>query len=114
MTEYINGIPTMLMFPPRNYKFRVVKNNVEITLPRKGSYNELCPEHAFGDDDRFNIYDEEGKILYFPSITKVLFASCKYPDLSYNQFFAPIALVVDENEVTVIGQVIEFELDNLV
>jgi len=101
------GTPTMVMFPARNFHFRVSKNEYEITIPRKGNYHEIAPEVFSEEDGDFMVYDEENAIMYLPALTKILFAVNKYPKLEANQLFAPIALLLDEKEVHIIGQVIE-------
>lgn len=101
------GTPTMVMFPARNFHFRVAKNEHEIVIPRKGNYHDLAPEVFPKEDGDFMVYDEENAVMYLPAITKILFAVNKYPDLAANQLFAPIALLIDEDEVRIIGQVVE-------
>jgi len=101
----IIGTPTMMLLPARNYKFKVYPEEYEIIIPRKGFYKDLDEEMYSEEDGEFNILDND--ILYMPSISKVLFATSKYPDLKDNQAFTPIALVVEEDEVRIIGSVIE-------
>jgi hypothetical protein len=67
----------------------------------------LAPEIFSKEDGEFMLYDEESKIMFLPALSKVLFATAKYPDLKGNQLFIPIALVFNEKEVDIIGQVIE-------
>ena len=43
-----------------------------------------------------------------PSIVKVLFACKKYPDLNDNQMFVILAFKFRDDEIDIIGQVIEF------
>jgi hypothetical protein len=107
MSDYISGVPTMLMLPARNYKFKVVLDECEIRIPRAGTYKDLAPDFFNEESGQFNIMD--GNVFYFPSITKVLFATGKYPDLPYNQVFAPVAAVVEESDIVIIGQVLEFD-----
>lgn len=106
MSDYVSGVPTMLMLPARNYKFKVVLEECEIRIPRSDIYKNLAPDFFDESAGGFNILD--GNIFYFPSITKVLFAICKYPDLKSNQVFAPIAAIIEEEEVIIMGQVLEF------
>lgn len=101
------GTPTMVMFPARNYNFRVTKTEYTITIPRKGNYQEIAPEVFDEKDGDFMVFDEENAVLYMPAITKILFAVEKYPALENNQLFAPIALLLDDDEVRIVGQVIE-------
>jgi hypothetical protein len=101
------GTPTMVLLPARNYHFKVLKQEHKITLPRTGKYMDIAPEVFKEEDGDFMLYDEESKVMYLPAITKVLFAVSKYPELENNQLFAPIALIFNDNEVDIIGQVVE-------
>ena len=101
------GTPTMVMFPARNFYFKVSKTEHEIVIPRKGNYHELAPEVFTEEDGDFMVQDEENAVMYLPAITKILFAVNKYPALEHNQLFAPIALVLDEDVVRIVGQVVE-------
>lgn len=105
-TEQI-GTPTMALLPARNYRFRAHNQEHRIEIPRRGKYADLAPE-IFGEEEGdFMIYDEESKIMYLPAISKVLFASGKYPDLGPAHMFAPIAFMFEEDKVVIIGQVVE-------
>lgn len=101
------GTPTMVMLPAGNYYFKVLEGKHKITITRAGLYHELDPEFFKEEDGAFNLYDAEKSIMYLPSVTKVLFAEKKYPDLRPNQLFAPIALVFNEETVDILGQVVE-------
>lgn len=101
------GTPTMVMLPAGNYYFKVLESRHKITITRAGLYHELDPEFFTKEDGEFNIYDVEKSIIYLPSITKVLFGEKKYPALKQNQLFAPIALVLNEDTVDVLGQILE-------
>lgn len=104
------GTPSLVMLPARNYYYKVVKEQHFIVIPRKGIYSELVGEDSkelFEVEGAFNIYDENSKILYLPSITKVLFATKQYPDLPQNHLFIPVFLVFSDEDVTVVGQVVE-------
>jgi len=108
--KYIKGTPPAVLLPAKNYVFKVEEEHYVIKIPRKGSYHTLAPTVFEADSGDFNIYDEESKIIYLPSITKVLFAVNKYPDLKFNQFFVPYALQIEEEEVIITGQVINMLL----
>ena len=101
------GTPTMVLMPARNYHFRVLKQELKITLPRSGKYVDIAPDVFKEEDGEFMLYDEESKVMYLPAITKVLFAAAKYPDLENHQLFAHIALIFNDKEVDIIGQVVE-------
>ena len=107
MGEAQVGTPTMVMFPPRNFHFRVSKEEHKITIPRKGNYHEIAPEVFTEEEGDFMVYDEDNAVMYLPAITKILFAVEKYPDLGSNQLFAPIALLFNDDTVDIIGQVVE-------
>jgi hypothetical protein len=101
------GTPTMVMFPAKNYGFRVSKTEYTISIPRMGNYAELAPEVFNEDDGNFMVFDEENSVMYLPALTKILFATNQYPDLKGNQLFAPIALLINEDTVDIIGQIVE-------
>ena len=101
------GTPTMVMFPAKNFNFRVSKAEYTISIPRKGNYADLAPEIFKEEDGDFMVYDEENLVMYLPAITKILFAVNKYPKLNSNQLFAPIALLLNEDTVDIIGQIVE-------
>jgi len=101
------GTPTMVMFPARNFQFRVSKEEYTITIPRKGNYAEIAPEIFSEEDGDFMVFDEDNAVIYLPSLTKILFAVEKYPALKNNQLFAPIALLLEDDEVRIVGQIVE-------
>ena len=101
------GTPTMVMLPAGNYYFKVLEDQFKLTITRSGLYQELDPEFFAEEDGEFNIFDTDNSVMYLPSVTKVLFAEKKYPDLKSNQLFAPIALVFNEETVDILGQILE-------
>ncbi len=111
--KIIQGTPSMVLLPARNYIFRVSNENYVIEIPRKGSYAEVAPEIFDKDDGEFNIHDEQSGILYMPSITKVLFATSKYPDLKSTELFVPYLIKFTEDTVTIVGSVIEILSEKL-
>jgi len=104
------GTPPMAMFPARNFSFKVAKEEHKITIPRQGNYHELDPDFFPEEAGDFKLYDTDNNIMYLPSLTKILFAVKKYPDLKSNQLFMPIALRFNDDTVDIIGQVIEMLL----
>ena len=105
----IVATPTMALLPAKSYLFKMVTvgESVKITIPRKGSYCGLDKDAYTEEDGAFHIYDEENKVIYIPSISKVLFGVKKYPDLKANQLFLPEMLIIDNETVDIIGKVIE-------
>jgi hypothetical protein len=103
------GTPTMLLLPARNYKFFVYDEQYSIVIPRKGVYTDFDEKLFSTKDGEFSVLAEldEENVLYMPSISKVLFAAHKYPDLKDNQAFTPTAIIFREDEVEIIGQIIE-------
>lgn len=112
LSDWVNkdvhmGTPTVVLLPAANYMFRVKKGEHKITVPRKGVYEKIDPSAYSKTDGEFNLLDEKNQVMYLPAISKVLFATKKYPDLEPNQLFAPIALVFHKEEVDIIGHVVE-------
>ena len=103
------GTPTMVLLPASNYFFKVLDGQYKITITREGLYHELDPTFFAKEDGAFNLYDEKTSTMYLPAITKVLFGEKKYPDLTANQMFAPIALVFNEETVDILGQILEIK-----
>jgi len=99
-----NGVPSLSLLPLANVNFVVVKN-ISFSIPRKGNYHNLSPEifdEVHGD---FDILDND--ILYLPSITKVLLAVNRYPDLTQSQIFTPLSFEFTDDEVIISGSVLE-------
>lgn len=110
------GTPSMGMLPARHYPFKVVIDEYKVSIPRKGKYVDLDDDFFSEDDGEFNIFDGRSKILYLPSISKVMFATKQYPDLPPNHLFVPAAIKFNKDTVDIIGQVIHMlnieELEN--
>jgi len=100
------GTPSMLMLPARHYSFKVVKQGVKITVPRRGKYAAIAPEVFKEEDGDFELLNESG-VLYMPAIAKVMFAKSVYPDLTDTQLFVPVSLKFLDDEVEIFGQVLE-------
>ena len=105
--KFMQGTPPLLLLPAKNYIFKVNEEHFIIEIPRKGKYVELAPEIFKEEDGEFNIYDDESGILFLPSITKVLFAVNKYPELDFNQFFVPYSINIEDDKATLVGQIVE-------
>jgi len=104
--RFVKGTPPMIFLPAKSYVFKINDEHHSIRIPRKGKYSDLAPEIFDDADGEFSIYDEGSKILFTPSITKVLFASAKYPKLKFNQFFSPYSIRFEDEEVIITGQVL--------
>lgn len=105
--EIQTGTPTMVLLPARNYFFKVLEEEHVITVPRSGKYYDIDPDFFTEEEGEFQLYDARNKIMFMPAITKVLFATKKYPNLESNQLFAPLALVFKKDKVDIVGQVVE-------
>jgi hypothetical protein len=108
--KYIQGTPSAVLLPAKNYIFRITNEHFIIELPRKGNYHDIAPDFFPEDSGEFNIFDDESRILYMPAITKVLFAAAKYPDLKFNQFFTPYSIKIEDEVVVVVGMIIDMVL----
>lgn len=99
------GVPTMCLLPLKNTKFKVV-DRVQIYLPRGGNYSELAPDIFNAEYGNFDLLNVDG-LLHIPSITTVLLATGKYPQLEANQVFAPATLFFKETELIIDGMILE-------
>ncbi len=106
MTEEIyNGLPTLSLMPLAETQFKVVKQ-IGITIPRKGMYSDIQPKVFSEKDGGFDVLNNEN-ILYLPSVTKILLAINKYPNLKQNQVFTPLSFEFSDTEVHIQGSVLE-------
>jgi hypothetical protein len=107
------GTPTAIFLPARNYKFKVYEQNFSVVLPREGKYSEVDPEFMKDQSAEFSFLQEvegpKGKELRIPiaDISRVLFVTAQYPDLKDGQAFAPIGLIIRDEEIEVVGNIIE-------
>jgi len=105
------GTPTMMFLPARNYRFKVYKKDYSIKIPRRGVYKDFDSEVFSEKDGEFDILrcdeDSNSYSLYIPSISKVLFAASQYPALKDNQAFTPLVMLIREDEIEIIGNIIE-------
>ena len=96
-----------LGFPPAISKKFVVSDQVfSITIPRFGIYSAIAPDLYPDQEDEFNIFKDD--VLNISVISKVLFATRKYPMLLENQMFMPLALEFTDSEVTIVGKILEY------
>ena len=104
------GTPTLMLLPAGNYKFHVFNNRYAIKVPRKGNLGELAPGF-FNKEDEFDFlqYSEEDKahVVNFSNVSQALFATGQYPDMKVGQAFIPIFIVVKDEEVEIVGKLIE-------
>lgn len=105
------GTPTMLLLPSRNYKFKVFEKGYSIKVPKKGTYVGIDPKGYTEEDGEFDLLQysekEQAHVLYLPALSKVLFATNQYPDMKDTHAFIPIALVFRDDEVEILGNLIE-------
>jgi len=102
--QIFNGLPTLSLMPLTETQFRVVKQ-LSITIPRKGIYSEIQPKVFNEKDGGFDVLNDD--VLYLPSITKILLATNKYPDLKQNQIFTPLSFEFSDDDVRIRGSIIE-------
>jgi len=117
-TEFkkVIGTPTMMLLPARNYAFKVFEHDYTITLPRRGKYADFDNVMFSENDGEFNIMDyvddENGNVLFMPSLSKALFATAQYPKLEDDQAFIPIAIVIREDDIEIVGNIIQMIKEN--
>lgn len=107
------GTPSMVLMPSRNYAFRVSKEIHVIIVPRQGTYYDLDPSFFTKEDGEFNLYDSNSGVMFLPALSKVLFATKKYPDLENHQLFAPTSLVFKEDVVEISGYIVNMMEDDV-
>jgi len=98
------GLPTMSLFPMNPTRFMVV-DEIKLTIPRRGNYNELNPEVFDVSSGDFDLLKDS--VLFMPAITRILLATNKYPDLAGNQVFTPSVFVFNEDTVEIQGSILE-------
>jgi len=105
------GTPSALMLPSRNYKFKVYEDGYSIKVPRQGRYVDIDDKAFTKEDGEFKLLQfsesEQADVLYLPALTKVLFATAQYPDMKDTCAFIPLALIFREDEVEILGNLIE-------
>jgi hypothetical protein len=105
------GTPTAIMLPIQNYKYKEFTDQIAITMPRRGNLKEMAPNYPIEQDADFDFlqYDEEQKkyVISLTTISQVLFATAQYPELKKSQAFVPGLLIIGEDDVVVIGKLIE-------
>jgi len=106
MNKKYTGLPTMSLLPLTNVEFSQIKE-IEIVIPRAGNYADLDIDLFKEVDGKFNILDTKSSTLYLPSITKVLLASNKYPELAPNQLFTPSSFTFTTDSVVIKGSILE-------
>jgi len=98
------GLPTASFLPIANARFKVV-DEINISISRRGAYHDINPDLFDAEAGEFDIM--KGDVLYLPSITKVLLAENKYPQLKGNQIFTPYVIVFNKDTVEIQGNIIE-------
>ena len=101
------GIPTMGLLPAKSFYFKVSESKFKIVLPRKGKFTDIDADAYSEDDGEFIIVSDDNNAINLATITRVLFATKKYPNINKNQLFCPASLVVNGDTVEIYGQVVE-------
>ena len=104
-TEVFKGTPSMALMPARNYEFKM-EGKHKIVVPIKGNYVDIDPEFYSEEDGAFDLF-LDGRTFNILELSKVLFATKKYPNLEPSQLFLPTLIAVVDDNVEIFGQVIE-------
>lgn len=108
MTDIIvKGTPPLLMLPAKNYFFKVYGDKHQLVVPKSGTFKDLDADFYKEEDGSFDLFNSETGTLDLAALSHVLFATKQYPDLDSAQFFVPYNVIVKENELHLLGQVIE-------
>ena len=103
--DVVMGMPSACLLPAAKYGLREVVGMTSLTVPVRGDFPE-----GSGSEGSFDICPEPGVILT-GAISTVLFAFGKYPDLKESQRFVIAGLSINEDNIEVVGKVVEF-VDN--
>jgi hypothetical protein len=106
--KLVQGTPSLVLFPAKNYFFRVIDEEYLIEIPIEGLYKDLDTSLFKDDSGGFDLMVDD--TFYSYQLSKVLFASSQYPDLEFNQFFAPTTITFKNKHVYVVGHIIEMML----
>ncbi len=104
LAEVLNGIPSMALLPAKQFSFKVSTDRYMFKFPNKGKFSDIDSEFFAEDETEFEVYTEGN--VNVSVITKLLFATKQYPELEPNQLFCPINFKIEDNEVTMYGQVV--------
>ena len=106
LENYIKGLPSLLFMRSIDYVMSTDGKNYVVSIPKCGSYKDLAPDFFTDADGEFNLFDDKSGVFYLPSITKVLLAANKYPDLAANQVAVPISIKINADTVDIVYNVL--------
>lgn len=98
---YVVGTPSACLLPAAQYSFNCVTALTTLTVPIRGEFPEGAPRGG-----TFDICPESGVFL-FGTLMEVLFAYGVYPSLQPRELFVISGLEVDEDNLHVVGRVVE-------
>ena len=101
----VDGIPTMALLPAKRFKFKVLRDVHKIVVPNSGNYAELDNKFFSKEDGDFDIFNSNN-VFDASSLTKLLFAAKKYPDLNDNELFCPTVVRLYDDNVVIYGKII--------
>ena len=104
LAEVLQGMPSMALLPAKQFAFNVSADRYMFKFPNKGKFSDIDSEFFGGDASEFEVCSEGN--VNISIVTKLLFATKQYPELEPNQLFCPINFTVEEDEVTMYGQVV--------
>ncbi len=99
--KIVVGMPSANFLPLAKYKFKHLTGLASLTVPVRGTF----PEDS-GFKGEFDICPSVGIIL-FGTLTQVMLALGKYPNLEEGQRFILSGLELDGENILVIGRVVE-------
>jgi len=108
MSENVyRGTPSLALLPAKEYVFTLAGEKHRITIPIRGNYSDLDPSFYKDGDGGFDLF--VNKTINLPEVSKVLFATKKYPELGKNQLFVPIAMAINGDNMEIIGEIMEIQ-----
>jgi len=110
MNQVVGVAPGLILLPAREYVWEL-KKRMEIKIPNKGLISEhlqpgeLTEGVKIVGEDEFLVFDDNMLSLW--EVPRILFAHKLYPQLEINQAFNVTTLEINDNEITIYGEVIE-------
>lgn len=96
------GTPSACFLPAASHTFNYVTGLTSLVVPVRGEYPEGAPRSG-----PFDVCPESG-VIFFGTLLEALFGFGVYPDLEAHQRFVLSGVEVTDDEVRVVGRIIEF------
>lgn len=103
--DVVVGTPPMVMLPAGQYKYTVDKQYYKINIPKRIKVEPKEGEEV--KEEQFLEFSFDNENIFLPLLTRMMFLASRYPDLKENQMFVPVSIAIVEDEVEIVGQLVE-------